>query len=226
MSVIFSRATSRKVAGSIPDGVIGIFHGHNPSGRTITLGLNQPLTEMSTRNISWGVKAVGAYSWQTYHFHVSLVMKSGSLNLLGPSELVQACNGIALPLPLPILSPVKVRRYRGRAFGYSHWYSWQSNSMTDGAWNDDSAPASEKITHILWNPNIPDRIHNSPPLQNILSQINPVHDLVFCFLKTRFNIILPSSSLSSKMYFSADCLTKTLYTFIFCPQNLHVLPVS
>jgi len=40
-------ATSRKVAGSIPDGVIGIFHWLNPSGRTLVLGSNQPLTEMS-----------------------------------------------------------------------------------------------------------------------------------------------------------------------------------
>jgi hypothetical protein len=46
--------TNRKVAGSIPDGVIGIFHWHNPSGRTMVLGSTQPLTEMSTRNISWG----------------------------------------------------------------------------------------------------------------------------------------------------------------------------
>jgi hypothetical protein len=38
----------------IPDGVIGIFNGHNPSGRTTALGSTQPLTEMSTRNISWG----------------------------------------------------------------------------------------------------------------------------------------------------------------------------
>ena len=30
-------ATSRKVAGSIPNGVIGIFHGHNPSGPTVAL---------------------------------------------------------------------------------------------------------------------------------------------------------------------------------------------
>jgi len=49
-------ASSRKVAGSIPDGVIGIFHWHNPSGCTMALGLTQPLTEMSTRNISWGWK--------------------------------------------------------------------------------------------------------------------------------------------------------------------------
>jgi hypothetical protein len=47
-------AKSRKVSGSIPDYVIGIFHWHNPSGRTMDLGLTQPLTEMSTSNISWG----------------------------------------------------------------------------------------------------------------------------------------------------------------------------
>ena len=52
-------ATSRKVAGSIPHGGNGLFHGHNPSGRTVALGLTQPLTEMSIRNISWGVKKAG-----------------------------------------------------------------------------------------------------------------------------------------------------------------------
>ena len=53
-------ATTRKVMGSIPDGVIRTFHCHNPSGCTMALRLTQPLTEMSTRNISWGVKAAGA----------------------------------------------------------------------------------------------------------------------------------------------------------------------
>jgi len=55
-------ATSRKVAGSIPDGVIRILHWHNPSGRTMALGSTQPLTEMSTTNISWwgkGGRCVG-----------------------------------------------------------------------------------------------------------------------------------------------------------------------
>jgi hypothetical protein len=47
-------ATNRQVAGSISDGVIGIFQWHNPSGRTMILGSTQPLTEMSTRCISWG----------------------------------------------------------------------------------------------------------------------------------------------------------------------------
>jgi hypothetical protein len=40
-------ATNQKIAGSIPDGVIGIFHRHNPSDRTMALGSTQPLTEMS-----------------------------------------------------------------------------------------------------------------------------------------------------------------------------------
>jgi len=80
--------------GSIPDRVTGIFHLHNPSSCTMALGLTQTLTEMSTRNISWGVKAAGA----SYHLHVLNVLKSGSLNLLEPSGTVKACNGIALPL--------------------------------------------------------------------------------------------------------------------------------
>ena len=48
------KATSREVAGSIPDGVIGIFHWHNPFCRTMALELTKPLTEMIIRNISWG----------------------------------------------------------------------------------------------------------------------------------------------------------------------------
>ena len=47
-------ATSRKVASSIPDGVIEFFHWHNPSGRTSALRSIQTLTEISTRNINFG----------------------------------------------------------------------------------------------------------------------------------------------------------------------------
>ena len=47
-------STIRKGVVSIPDGVFGIFHRHNPSGRNMTLGSNEPLIEISTRNMSWG----------------------------------------------------------------------------------------------------------------------------------------------------------------------------
>jgi hypothetical protein len=99
-------ARSRTVAGSIPDGVSGIFHWHNPSGHTLALGSIQLVTEMSTRNIFRGVKAAGAQGWQPYQFYVPIVLKSESLNFLEPSGPVQACNEIALPLPLPYTDAV------------------------------------------------------------------------------------------------------------------------
>ena len=54
--------TSRKVDCLIPGGAIelfGIFHCLNPSGRTIAVESTQPLTEMSIRDLVWGVKAAG-----------------------------------------------------------------------------------------------------------------------------------------------------------------------
>jgi hypothetical protein len=53
-------ATNQKVAGSIPDGVMEFFIDINPSDNTMALGLTQPLTETSTRSISWGVNVAGA----------------------------------------------------------------------------------------------------------------------------------------------------------------------
>ena len=70
------------------------FQGHNPSGRTMALGVTQLLTEMSTKNISWRVKAAGTHGWQPYQLHMSDILKSRSLNLLEPSEHVLAFNGI------------------------------------------------------------------------------------------------------------------------------------
>ena len=45
-------ATSQKIAGSIPADAIRIFYWLNPCGRPMALGFTQPITEMSTKNIS------------------------------------------------------------------------------------------------------------------------------------------------------------------------------
>jgi len=72
----------------------------NFSDRTMALGSTQPLTEMSTRRISLGVKAAGAKADKTtLPPSCAVVMKSGNLNFLEPSGPLQACNGTALPLP-------------------------------------------------------------------------------------------------------------------------------
>jgi hypothetical protein len=80
-------AISRKVVSSILDGDIGIFHWYNPSGCPTSLGLIQPLTEMSTRDISWGVKAVGESGWQPCHLLVPFVSNSWSLDLQEPGPV-------------------------------------------------------------------------------------------------------------------------------------------
>jgi hypothetical protein len=46
--------TSRKIAGSIPNGIIGIFHWFDSSGLTVVLGSTQRLTEMCFMDLSWG----------------------------------------------------------------------------------------------------------------------------------------------------------------------------
>jgi hypothetical protein len=53
-------ATSRMVAGSITNGIFGIFNWINPSGRTMALGSTQPLTEMSKIK----VKVVPLQAWR------------------------------------------------------------------------------------------------------------------------------------------------------------------
>ena len=65
----------------------------------------RPTTEKSTRDISWGLKATGAYGWKPYRIHVPIVLKSGSLKLLEPSGPVQVFNGIALPLLVSFEQP-------------------------------------------------------------------------------------------------------------------------
>ena len=65
----------------------------------MALGSTQPLTEMSTRSISWGGKGGRCVRLTTLPPSCAVVTKSGNLNFLEPSGDVQACNGTALPLP-------------------------------------------------------------------------------------------------------------------------------
>jgi hypothetical protein len=51
----------------------------------------------------WEVKAVGAWDWQPFYFHVPIVLKCGNFDFLEFSRPVQACLRIALPLPFTLI---------------------------------------------------------------------------------------------------------------------------
>ena len=53
-------ATNRQVAGSIPHGFIGIFQWHNPSGRTMALGVDSDSNRNEYQVYFVGVKVAGA----------------------------------------------------------------------------------------------------------------------------------------------------------------------
>ena len=88
-------ATNRKVAGSIPAGVSGFFIDIKSFRCTMALESTQPLTEVSTRSISWG-KGGQCVRLTTLPPSCAVVMKSGNLNFPQPSRPLQAYAGTTL----------------------------------------------------------------------------------------------------------------------------------
>jgi hypothetical protein len=83
---------------------------------------------------------------------------------------------------------------------------------------------------ILWNPEFHHRVHMSPPLVPILSQIDPIPTIPSYISKIYFNIVHPSTSWSSPSgLFPYGFPTNILYAFLLspiraaCPAHLILL---
>jgi hypothetical protein len=87
-------ATSRKVADPIPDGVIGIFHWHNSSDRTIALGVDSASNRTEYQKYFLRVKAAGAYGWQRYHFKCRLSWNLEASTSWNPQVLSRPVMGL------------------------------------------------------------------------------------------------------------------------------------
>jgi hypothetical protein len=66
------------------------------------------------------------------------------------------------------------------------------------SWEINRSSASEEITCLSWNLNVHYRVHNSPPLAPVQSQMNPIHPAPPYFFKICFNNILPYIPRSSE----------------------------
>jgi hypothetical protein len=76
------------------------------------------------------------------------------------------------------------------------WARWiqLTNSMEQRPSSEaNSHSASQEIPRLLWNPNVHHRVHKSPPLAPILSQMNSVHNFPAYFHKIHSNVIFSSS---------------------------------
>jgi len=116
-------ATRRKVAGH---GVNEIFHRRNLTGRTVALESTRLLTEMSTRNISCGVKPAGTWNIEIWKPQPPGTLRASSgIALLEKLSVVCSKSQIVLSSHCCCQISVKIRMCRfGRSLSYRHYVSW------------------------------------------------------------------------------------------------------
>jgi hypothetical protein len=101
----------------------------------------------------------------------------------------------------------------------------QSLKELSPSWEAANCAPTKELPSILLNPKVHYRIHKSPPLVSILSQINPIHTISSHLSKIHFNIVHSRLGLPSGLFPLAFPTIAYMYSSS-PPFVLHSLPIS
>jgi len=79
------------------------------------------------------------------------------------------------------------------------------------SWELNSSSATRGIPRNLWNRKVHNRVHNSPPLVPILSQIDPFDNLSSYFFKIHSSVSKRCTMRHSFMYYTKNKMAPKLY---------------
>jgi hypothetical protein len=97
-------------------------------------------------------------------------------------------------------------------------YSYHFHGAERSFWGTGSRSARQGILRLFWNPEIHNWARKTPPLDPILSQMNPVHILnTHISLKLCFNVVLSSTFTYRKCLFPSGFPTKILCAILISP---------
>jgi hypothetical protein len=91
-----------------------------------------------------------------------------------------------------------------------------TNSIQQSPWEINNCSTAQKTSSLLWNPKVHYPVHKSPPLDPLLSHLNPVHNLTPYIFKINFNIILPPTLWSLPFRFSDQNLVCMSHLYNAC----------